>query len=169
METKKKNKILIIALIILVVVNMATVASIWLMKPTAMKYKHKYKKENRYKSDKSNREDRFIKKLDLNERQAIEFKEEKKLHFQKISVYRDSIMTRKQLIVEEIFKENPDTNLIKTYNDSIGILNTKVEKLNYNHFIRIKEILNTKQQDKFKEIVQKASLRDKGKNRNCNK
>lgn len=157
MELIKQNKFLKIAVIILLLANLGTVATVWLTKPTPLKQKRKLTKEKTCKQNDSKKRHYIIEKLDLSDEQIDIYKKSKREHFKRMQLLKDSIHLKKELIHEEMFKQTPDTLLIKQLSDSIGQLNAKFEKHNYQHFLEIKNILDDNQRDKFKLLIKDAS------------
>lgn len=65
-----------------------------------------------------------------------------KLHLDKIKMYRDSVFI-------EIMKYHPDTNLINTFNHKILQQQTDLMKLSYEHFLLVKQVLDSAQQQMY--------------------
>jgi len=158
METKKQNKLLKIAALILLLANIGTITTIWITRPTQIKQKRMlYKKQDCDK--KIGERHYFIEKLDLSDEQARIFKESKRAHMKRMHFLKDSIRNNKQLIHAELFKQASDTLVINQLTKNIGALNSKFEELTYQHFMDIKLMLEPNQVDRFKELIKEVTLK----------
>ncbi len=158
MDIYKQNKLLIWIIAILLIGNIATVSSIWIIQSTQASKKVFTKRLIKERPTRNSR-NYFIKELNLSEDQAAKYKEFKSVHFKSMHSLRDSIHQYKQSINDELFKSNPNKGYINELADSIGKLNAKFEKANYKHFLGIKSILTPEQHEKFKILINEASCK----------
>ncbi len=152
MDAQKRNKILLIVAIVLLLANLSMLTLNWIKKPIC---KEDFRKERMHKMGHSNFSDKISSELNLTPEQHKKYKELKTIHFQYIHTVRDSIQKNKNLIHEELMKQEPNIDYINQLSDSIGVLNAEFEKLNYNHFFELKKQLTPEQQDKFKLLIKK--------------
>jgi hypothetical protein len=152
MDAIKRNRILMWVAIILLSGNIAMVSAILINGKS--KYKNNYKSE-RYRDGKRGEfESRMANELKLDANQIEKYKELKKAHKLKMIPLQDSIKKTKWMIHQEILKEEVDRNYINQLSDSIGQLNAQFEKLNYNHFLELKEQLREDQLGDFKKFME---------------
>lgn len=59
-------------------------------------------------------------------------------------------------MAEELFSDKPDSARMEAILDSLGAVQTELQRLNFNHFRRFKEICNQEQRDKLKTLVLEA-------------
>lgn len=156
MDIQNKNKILIIAVLILLTANISTF-SIILINKNKLDKSHQVDTNSKKKKKKKN--NMFFNDLNLTKEQKTFFEEERSNHFVKSKEIRSQIKKQKREIHNEVFKSNPNIEHISFLSDSIGNLNAEFEKENYNHFIRLNQVLEPDQKEKFKQIVNKASFR----------
>lgn len=162
METIKQNKILKITVIILLLVNLTTLATIWIKTnrlPTSQVNKIEKNKNKRNRPI-------LIDELDLSEKQQDFYNAERNKHKVKTHLLRDMIRTNKSMIHTELFKENPDSLYIESLSDSIGKLNAQFERLNYMHFLKIQTILDPEQKVHFEELFKQMYSKPKS-GKNC--
>jgi hypothetical protein len=161
MENRNKKRILIGALIVLIIMNLAALASFAYHKFDSC---HKDKKECKKDANPSkNPHDRikdYIKKeLNLNENQFENFCRLKDINIKNT----DSIWTRmeklRELTQSEITKENPDSLSLIHMADTIGFLHRSMQLEMNRHFIAVKKILLPDQLVKYNEMIRNIDRR----------
>lgn len=63
--------------------------------------------------------------------------------------YLDLIQNYRDSVFNELMNAHPDTILINHYNDQIEYFHSKMIRLSYQHFLTMKEILDSNQQRKY--------------------
>lgn len=152
MDAIKRNRILMWVAIILLSGNIAMVSAILINGKS--KSNNNYKSERYRDGKRGDFELRMANELKLDANQIEKYKELKKAHKLKMIPLQDSIKKTKWMIHQELMKENVDRNYINQLSDSIGLLNAEFEKLNYNHFLELKEQLKAEQLGNFKEFME---------------
>ncbi len=160
MDTIKQNKVLIWTVIVLLIGNIVTISAVWLLRTERPTNRITNKRLLTNKSNYTHR-NYLTNKLELNQVQTVVYNEFKANHFKSMRALKDSIYQYKQLINTELFNEDPNTILINELSDTIGLLNAKFEKANYEHFLKLKTLLTPEQQTKFKGLMNDASCSPK--------
>lgn len=91
--------------------------------------------------------------LNLNSTQESKFDKIMEGHFDRIDSAMSNIMTMRQQILEEIFADNVNQSKLDSLSVAIGNQHQNLEKMNINHFIELKSILNLEQLKKAKEMM----------------
>ncbi|HCC30909.1 MAG TPA: hypothetical protein DEQ03_12815 [Marinilabiliales bacterium] len=151
MDLAKKYRVLIWVSLLLLVVNLVTLATIWFRPPIPPAITEPVR-ESRAKFQRG----ALVKELQLNTEQAEFYQTSRKKHFKEMRKLKHEIGRTKILIHEEIFSENPDTTKINQWIDSIGVLNIQFERNNYRHFLQPKTHLDEKQIDRFKQLMRES-------------
>jgi len=155
MDIYKRNRLLIWTALILLVANLISLSVIWFEKCDVPPLKTDFKR-NKSVVKNDHRGTFLVRELNLDTIQANLYFEERNLHHKRMHQIMDKIQKDRQLLYQEVFANQPDSQAINSIIDSIGYLNGAIEKLNYTHFETIKQILNQKQEEKFKEILNDA-------------
>lgn len=150
MDIIRRNKILFWTALVLLITNLGIIGTVWYQ---SINYKKNKQFDHRDRRSERNKGNFLVEELDLNKEQIKLFKDSKLKHYSNIQVITDSIHSYKRKIHEELFKTNPDTLYIHQLADTIGHLNAQFEKLNYAHFLELKEFLNNEQLLKLKKIM----------------
>jgi hypothetical protein len=147
---QKTVRILTILVIILLVANIASLSVIWFNYPNRTE-----KDEMRPERARVNkREMMMMKHLDMDTMQVQSYKSAQRELRKNLRQYRCTMENNRKRIHEQLFSENPDTNLINTLNDSIGLMTIEMEKLKINHFLQMKKTLTNEQIQKFREMFE---------------
>lgn len=169
METKNKKRILIGVLIVLILMNLASLFTF-----TFNKYKNRppFKKEfeNRDSSNmkQHDRVKYFVKKeLNLSDDQFNEYSRLKDINLRNSGEMWDKLTKLRESTLLEITSENPDTANLIRLSDSIGFFHKKMQIEMNRHFLSVKKILKPEQIEKFNEMIlnmEKGDWRRHGRN-----
>ena len=144
----KTNRILTIAVVLLLVVNV--VMLIFMLKGRGH---HNMKKQG------GGPFDMIVKELNMTEKQQTEFKKLKDEHFTAIKPVFDSVRTLKKSLFGLVKAENLNDSLVNTYSGLISEQQAIVDKLTINHFRKVRALFSGEQQKKFEDFVQKMMQR----------
>ncbi len=144
----KTNRILTIAVVLLLVVNV--VMLIFMLKGRGH---HNMKKQG------GGPFDMMVKELNMTEKQQTEFKKLKDEHFTAIKPVFDSVRTLKKSLFGLVKAENLNDSLVNTYSGLISEQQAIVDKLTINHFRKVRALFSGEQQKKFEDFVQKMMQR----------
>jgi Spy/CpxP family protein refolding chaperone len=146
------NKILAIAVVLLLLVNIAMVIFIV-----------RGKKQGDSKHGKGgNPIELMNKELGMTEQQKNEAKKLRDAHFAKIKPLFDSVRAAKSAFFSLIKDSNVNDSLLNVYDNRITETQATVDKLTFAHFRSIRALLNPEQQVKYDEFVQKMMQRSGG-------
>ena len=146
----KTNKILTIAVVLLLVVNV--VMLVCMMKGRG----HRGMKRQ---GAKSGPVEMMMKELNMNEQQQTEFKKLKDEHFTAIKPVFDSVRTLKKSLFGLVKEENINDSLVNNYSALIAQQQAIIDKLTINHFRKVRALFSGDQQIKFDDLVQKMMQR----------
>jgi hypothetical protein len=152
MEIKKKNKVLMWTVAVLLVLNISTLSTIWIEN-------HKENKQ-RMSHRSKNHGEVLINELQLNKEQIQFYQQSRKQHWTELLMKKKEILSLKKDVHQAFFNPNCDTTYIYQLIDSIGYLNAALERNNYQHFLEIKEQLDSTQLNRFHEFMGELLQRD---------
>lgn len=145
------NKILTIAVILLLLVNVAML--VFMLKGR--------KHGDRRQGGKSPFE-MMVKELNMTEQQQTEFKKMKEDHFTNIRPVMDSVRSLKRSMFELVKEENLNDSLVNRYSAMIAEQQAIADKATINHFRKVRALFTGDQQKKFDDFVQKMMQRRRG-------
>jgi len=144
------NKFLVIAVILLLIVNIALVAFMVMgksKKPQAKDGKAAFEK--------------MVNELGMNEAQKKEFDSLREAHFATIRPLFDSIRTTRQSLYGLIKEETLNDSLVSAYSASITEKQSRADKITINHFRNVRKMFTGDALTKYDEMVQKMMQRGK--------
>ena len=160
METNKKLKTLIWAVIILVIVNLASLAFIW-QKSFSRKRNHKHHSEmDHHKDGKDPFVEELKKQIGWTDEQITKVNELKKIKFKNIEEIRDSIPKVKKELLAEIYKTPVDTAKINQLTGKLGEFQSRIEYNFFMHFTDFAGVSTPQQKEKMREYFDAAILRE---------
>lgn len=164
MDVFKQNKILIWIIIILVVINLGTLTGTWILNFSGKHHKE-MSKSREPKSDKKFREpgrfEMFGHELKFDSGQKERFNEIETEHHKEMKMIADSINEKKEQILTEITKQEPDTAKVEILFTEIGKYQSSVEKEIFRHFLKIKMLCNDEQRTRFDNLIKDIIDRNK--------
>lgn len=141
-----KQKILIATIVILVVINLATLSFMWFSKSGGSK---------RYRTDSRNRTEMILeRRLKLSEDQVEAFREAREEHFKETTPIMESIHANR-VKFNNTNSYELEENEIKLLADSIGVLTAQLERYNFEHMQELRAICNENQKKRFDAITKK--------------
>lgn len=152
MEIKKKNKVLMWTVGILLVLNISTLSTIWIENHKEKKHRESYRSKNHREV--------LINELQLNKEQIQFYQQSRKQHWNQLLLKKKEILDLKKEVHRAVFKASCDTVYIYQLIDSIGFMNAELERNNYQHFLEIKEQLDSAQLNRFHEFMGELLQRD---------
>lgn len=149
-----KQRVLIISIVILVVINLAMMSFMWFTR------EGKGPRIRRLSSEK--RTERVLeKRLKLNEDQLVQFKEAREMHFEMTNPLIESIHdNRVKLNSREAFRLSKTE--VENITESIGKLTTELEQYNFTHIQKLRSICNEEQKKKFDMLISKMVEQGRG-------
>ena len=144
----KTNRILTIAVVLLLLVNVAML--IFMLKGHG-----RHEMRNRGGGP----FDMMVKELNMTEQQQTAFKKLKDEHFTAIKPVFDSVRTLKKSLFGLVKEENVNDSLVSKYSALISEQQAIVDKLTINHFRKVRALFTGDQQKKFEDFVQKMMQR----------
>jgi hypothetical protein len=149
MEQSNLKRIYSWVIIILIIINLSTLAFLW--------YGYNNRPENQpppQRGDERELRINFVKKeLGFDDAQGKKLEEIFDKHFHDKRYVEDSIKFFKDEITGEILKPLPDNNKIKELADNIGLLQVRFELLLSEHFQSIKNLCKPEQLNKFERFL----------------
>lgn len=172
MDIIRRNKILTWIVGILLILNFSIIGLLWLnsrslpnpVNPNPSADNKIVPSRSFNRSPGRGMEGRIYQELELNNEQIKLYRGLKRQHMQTVHTLLDSIRYNKQQIHVEVFKPDPDVERIENLADSIGDLNARLERLNYLHFLQLKNNLTPEQVVKFEQFMREMPFnkRDRG-------
>ncbi len=147
------NKFLVIAVILLLIVNIALVAFI-------VMGKNKKPQQSGREGGKAAFE-KMVNELGMNETRKKEFDSLREAHFAAIRPLFDSIRTTRQALYNLIKEETLNDSLVAVYSNSITERQSRADRLTINHFRTVRKMFTGDTLKKYDEMVQKMLQRGK--------
>jgi Spy/CpxP family protein refolding chaperone len=144
----KTNRILTIAVILLLLVNVAML--IFMLKGRGHH-------DMRGRGDSPF--DTMVKELNMTDQQQTDFKKLKDAHFTAIKPVFDSIRTLRKSLYDLVKEENMNDSMVNNYSGLIAQQQSIIDKLTINHFRKVRALFSGDQQKKFDDFVQKMMQR----------
>jgi periplasmic protein CpxP/Spy len=137
------NKILTIAVVLLLVTNVALVAFMIMGK----------NKRSEKTSGSKSKSDMMAKELNMTEEQKKNHKLSKEEHLKKVKPLFDSIRLTKTTLYSLLKDSTVSESTINSYCQKIGETQTAIEKLTFAHFKRKRNLFTAEQQPKYDSFV----------------
>jgi Spy/CpxP family protein refolding chaperone len=137
-----KVKVLTTLVVVLLLINITTLATIWKMRtPGGMEMHPPSPKEF------------IISKLNLDEEQQKVFEELRKEHFEQMRGLQEQIRAEKDAMYDLLKSSEPDTT--QTYQHIAKIMQSEeqLERITFEHFRKVRAICNEEQQQHFDAII----------------
>lgn len=144
------NKILIGAVVVLLLVNIALVVFM---------IKEKNNHKGRYQGGKGDASEMMARELNMTEEQKKAHKQLKEEHFKNIKPLFDSLRNAKTAFFGLVKADYVTDSLLNSYSQRIVEKQTAIDKLTFAHFKRIRNLFTAEQQTKFDTFVQKMMQR----------
>ncbi len=145
----RTNKLLVVAAIALLIVNGVLVYLLW-------SEKNGHKKSNRP------REDRFAEELKLDDQQKEEHKKLKDAHFAFMRPLFDSVSSYRSSLFKLSKDSTANDSLVNYYVTKLAETHATIAKNTYEHFKKVRTLLNPGQKIKYDEMLQKMMSRRGG-------
>ncbi|MES1198190.1 MAG: Spy/CpxP family protein refolding chaperone [Chitinophagaceae bacterium] len=146
---KSTNKILLVSLILLLLVNIGLV--IFLMKCR----NHPEGK----RPGKGNPFEMMDKELNLSDQQKTEVKKLRDAHFAVINPLSDSVRAAKTAFFDLLKQTNVSDSVLNAYGKRITDFQSTIDKLAYAHFQRVRNLFDSTQKSKYDEFIRKMVQR----------
>jgi len=149
MDWLTKQKTQAWAIVVLVIINIATLVTLWMSRPALPPMFINGRPDN----------NNFLKnELGLNTDQESKFQLLRKSLFDSMNVINKQIWTKKLEIHDQAFNPNPDIQKVNNLLQQIASLQVLSEKLLFNHFAGLKNILSPDQLIKFNKIISRPDI-----------
>ncbi|MEL7002776.1 MAG: periplasmic heavy metal sensor [Bacteroidota bacterium] len=141
-----KRNILVATVIVLVVINLATLSFLWFTRQEST--------PGRRIGHPGKSEMILERRLKLNEHQLEAFKEARNEHFDLTSPIIESIH-QNRLKINSAIPDNLTSDEIDSLADKVGMLTAQLEKYNFTHLQQLRAICDEKQREKFDVLTKK--------------
>lgn len=142
------NKILTIAVVLLLLTNIAMVVFM-------MKGRNHHKSKG--SGGKGDPFEMMVKELNMTEQQQKDYKQLKEDHFKTIKPLFDSVRAAKTAFFSLIKEKDVNDSTLDRYTQRISERQTIIDKLTFDHFQRVRNLFTPEQQPKFDEFVKKMT------------
>ncbi|MBP6477697.1 MAG: periplasmic heavy metal sensor [Chitinophagaceae bacterium] len=146
------NKFLVIAVILLLIVNIALVAFMVIGKD---------KKPQSGRDGSKPAFEKMVNELGMNETQKKEFDSLREAHFATIRPLFDSMRITRQALYNLIKEDTLNDSLVSAYSNNITEKQSRADKLTINHFRTVRKMFSGDMLNKYDEMVQKMLQRGK--------
>ncbi|MFH5884131.1 periplasmic heavy metal sensor [Halalkalibaculum sp. DA3122] len=151
MEYAKKYRWALAGFIILLLLNIGTLATVWMIRPP--------QQTSILNDERPRRVQRFLEReLELNQQQRTQIQQLRQQHMQRIRSVMEDV--RKNRAVYFNILQTADTLEARGQIDSlarrIGHAHAELERANYDHFRKIRQILNENQRSRFDRILEQS-------------
>lgn len=166
MDIQKKYRWALTGLIIMILLNAATLVTIWINQPDGKDWrKHR---DQEHKSDSI--QEYMKEELGITDQQAENIIEVRREHYREIRMFRDSLEQHRRAYFKFIMSEDAEDQAKR---DSVLNLLTdqyeNIEGLLYSHMTEINKLLNDEQKSRFEEMMLRTYFKDQGDRQDRNK
>ena len=147
------NKILTVAVILLLLVNIGLV--IYFVRGWN-------KQEGKHPGGNGQPFDMMVKELNMTDQQQKDFKQSKEEYFKNIKPLFDSVRAAKTAFFDLIKKPDVNDSIINNYSERLSERQSAIDKLTFDHFRKVRNLFTDEQQPKFDSFVQKMMQRSGG-------
>lgn len=149
----RSNKILAIAVVVLLLSNIALIAFV-------------LKGKEKRTTGPFGGKDPFtvmVEELKMTDQQQTEYKQLREQHFQKVKPLFDSMRAAKSSLYALIKEDDSKVNhsLLNIYSNKIGERQSELDRLMFEHFRNVRKLFTAEQQPKFDSLVQRMMQRGK--------
>ena len=144
------NKILTIAVVLLLITNIALVAFMVL---------GRNKPGGRHSGSRRDMAEMMAKELNMTEQQKKDHKQLKEEHFKNIKPLLDSVRAVKTTLFALVKDATVSDSIVNVYTQQISKTESTIDQLTFTHFRIVRNLFTTEQQPKFDEFVQKMMQR----------
>jgi len=148
---EKRNNLLLISLIVMVVINIVTISSIWL-KPGKEQIED-IRIEKRIMEDPPPGGDRLAEMIGFRKEQAEKFEQLKREHHREAGRILHELKQKKQELMQMVSKQPANPEEVIKSAEEIGTKQKELELLTFNHFKDIRELCDGEQKKKFDEVI----------------
>jgi len=151
---KSSNKILVIALVLLLVVNIGML--VFMLKGNS------HRNPGRKPVAKEEVFRQMVKELNMTDQQQADYRKMKEDHFKNIRPVFDSIRTLKQSLLSLVNADTINDSLISNYSGRIAEQQAIADRATINHFRSVRALFSGTQRDQFDTFIQKMMQRRRG-------
>ena len=144
------NKILTIAVVLLLLTNIALVIFM---------VKGKNRNEDKHSRGRGEPFEMMVKELNMTKQQQKEYKQMKEDHFKNIKPLFDSVRAAKTAFFALIKDPAVSDSTVSAYSQKISERQATVDKITFTHFKKVRNLFSAEQQPKFDEFIQKMMQR----------
>ncbi len=147
---KSNNRILSIAVVLLLITNIVLVT---------MMMMGKNKGGKRGPGNRNEPSQMMVKELNMTEQQQKDFKQLKEEHFKNTKPLFDSLRAAKTAFFDFVKEENVSDSVLNSYSLQIAERQTALDKITFAHFKKVRGLFTPEQQPKFDAFIQKMMQR----------
>lgn len=151
MDIFSKNKFLAWVIIILIVLNAATLGTLWFQRSRVPGPVHEY--PGKLPDDRKGPGNFLEKELGLSEEQAKQFDSLREQHRTEADKLLKEMQDSREELFTQIKSDSPDMSKVEELENKIGQKTTELEKATFEHFKQLRAICNDEQKKKFDEII----------------
>jgi hypothetical protein len=153
MMTERKQSILILAVVALIILNLSTLVTIFYQR-------HKELKENRRSGQagmtmqgQENFSGRYFhERLNLSPEQMNEFRKFNPVFRKEAREINEKLVELRSMMLEEMARKESDINTLNAFSDSIGIYHSRLKKITFGYYLNLKDICSASQQQQLEEL-----------------
>jgi periplasmic protein CpxP/Spy len=117
------------------------------------------KKDHRGRKMRGEPMEMMAKELNMTEQQKKDYKQLKDEHFKSVRPLFDSIRATKTAFFELVKDTSASDSLVDAYSQKVAAQQSKLDKLTFEHFRRVRGLFTAEQQPKFDSFVRKMMQR----------
>lgn len=145
MNHETKNKLLTWLVVLLIIVNAATLAFFWLNRP---KYPQQFK---------GSPQEFLVTALKLNSSQQQQYEVLVKAHHEEADQLREKIKIAKESFFDLLKQKEVSDSLKQAMANRASMITEELDIMTLNHFQKVRALCNVDQQKKFDEIIQQVT------------
>ena len=150
---RNNNKILTIAVVLLLLANIALVAVMLTGK----------RGKNRERHERADPAEMMAKELNMTDQQQADYKQLRDEHFKNAKPYFDSVRAAKTAFFTLIQQADVNDSLINAHSNRVAEKRAALDKFTFDHFRRVRNLFTPEQQPQYDSFIQKMMQRERGK------
>lgn len=144
----ENSRFLKIVIIVLLLVNISTLAYLWMGRPHRMPPGGPPPREDAFN---------YLRRtLNMDEQEVRQYEQLRDQHHEAIENIQRNARQLRERMFDMLNKPDADSLAVKAISDSIAATQQQIELITFNHFKQVRAILHPDQQKKFDEVIQQA-------------
>jgi len=159
--TEKRQSILILAVVALIIMNLSTLGTILYQRQSGVKKDKVTGQEGMTMQRQENFSGRYFhERLNLSPEQMNEFRKFNPGFRKEAREINERLMKLRSMMLEEMAKKESDINTLNSLSDSIGFFHSNLKKITFRYYLDLKFICTDSQEQQLEELFSETFSSD---------